>query len=43
MRKAIDRLYDVFFTPSVRWYRMPRPDVRYPRYPSVASEPINHE
>ena len=22
---------------------MPKPDIRYPRYPSPASEPINHD
>lgn len=22
---------------------MPKPDIKYPRYPSPASEPINHE
>ncbi|KRX01721.1 hypothetical protein PPERSA_01591 [Pseudocohnilembus persalinus] len=34
---------EVIFTPAVRRYKMPNPRVKYVRYPSPASEPINHD
>jgi len=43
MRTAVDRLWDVVMSPSIRWYRMPKPEIRLPRYPAPGSEPINHE
>jgi len=43
MKKAMDRLWEVVFTPSIRYYRMPNPEVRYPRTPAPSSEPINHD
>jgi len=31
------------FTPAIRWYRMPNLNVRFPRYPSPASEPVESD
>lgn len=43
MKKAVDRFNEVIFNPAIRWYKLPKPDVRRFRYPAPASEPINHD
>ncbi|EGR32906.1 hypothetical protein IMG5_067030 [Ichthyophthirius multifiliis] len=40
MKKALERLHDIVFQPSIRWYKLPNPDVRRSRYPAPGSEPI---
>jgi len=39
MKTAFNRFKEVFFHPSVRWYKLPNSDVRVNRYPAPANEP----